>query len=113
VIDAIAGERLNEDTGSEGDAAYERALDDVLEAINAIPDVDEWQPIETARKDGQKMLLAWPDRSVTIGRSVTILSYDDERFRKKPSPMFVGHFKDVPWMRENQPTHWKQMPEAP
>ena len=39
VIDAIAGERLNEDTGSEGDAAYERALDDVLEAINAIPAV--------------------------------------------------------------------------
>jgi len=39
VIDAIAGERLNEDTGSEGDAAYERALDDVLKAINAIPAV--------------------------------------------------------------------------
>jgi hypothetical protein len=34
VIDAIAGERLNEDTGSESDAAYERALDDVLAAIN-------------------------------------------------------------------------------
>ena len=39
VIDAIAGERLNEDTGSECDAAYERALDDVLKAINAIPAV--------------------------------------------------------------------------
>jgi len=52
VIDAIAGERLNEDTGSEGDAAYERALDDALAAINAIPAVDEWQPIESAPKDG-------------------------------------------------------------
>ena len=55
VIDAIAGERLNEDTGSEGDAAYERALDDVLAAINAIPAVDEWQPIETAPKSGKRV----------------------------------------------------------
>lgn len=39
VIDAITGERLNEDTGSEGDVAYENALDDVLAAINAIPAV--------------------------------------------------------------------------
>ena len=41
VIDAIEGERLNEDTGSEGDAAYERALDDVIAAINAIPAVEQ------------------------------------------------------------------------
>jgi hypothetical protein len=55
VVDAIAGERLNEDTGSEGDAAYERALDDVLKAINAIPAVDVLQPINGMPKSGNRV----------------------------------------------------------
>ena len=78
--------------------------DAIIAAINAIPAVDEWQPIETAHRDGANVLLAWLDRSVTIGR------YDDERFRKKPRPMFVGHFRGAHWMRENQPTHWCPLP---
>jgi hypothetical protein len=36
-IDAIAGERLTDDTGHDGDICYNAALDDALAAINAIP----------------------------------------------------------------------------
>jgi hypothetical protein len=114
VIDAIAGERLNEDTGSEGDAAYERALDDVLAAINAIPAVDEWQPIETAPKDG----------------TVVILFNDENDENDDWSKISVGVFDHSIWhciyslqtefgefgmdtFVDCMPTHWRPLPNPP
>ena len=76
-------------------------------AAKGVGQVSAWQPIEAAPKDGAKVLLAWPDRGVTIGR------YDDERYHKKPRPMYVGHWRGVQWMRGNQPTYWQPLPEAP
>ena len=69
----------------------------------------EWQPIETAPKNAD-ILLYCPRRGVVCGR------WSDERYATKPKPYWT-HDRErlfgVRETREDQPTHWMPLPEAP
>ena len=66
-----------------------------------------WQPIETAPKDGTKLLLVWREKSP---RSLPFViegqwhvARDGDEFWWSPSPMR--------WAVE--PTHWMPLPDLP
>jgi hypothetical protein len=75
----------------------------------------EWQPIETAPKDGTEIIGFWP--SYRKGRQVQVTYYVDTETREygkiervsqywmSPSPWTVGE--------RTAPTHWMPIPEAP
>jgi len=73
--------------------------------------MSEWQPIETAPKDGTYILIApglWT--GVTCGIGV----YDLDRYAKKPRAFWrrvEGHGRSQ--SREVPPTHWMPLPEPP
>lgn len=62
----------------------------------------EWQPIETALKDGTWLLLYWAAPSPETRR-----------------PMVVGRYSDAGWTVEDgfdiepHPTHWMLLPNPP
>lgn len=68
-----------------------------------------WQPIETAPKN-QEILLYCPRRGVVRGR------WSDEIYARYPKPYWT-HDRErlfgVHETREDQPTHWMPLPEAP
>lgn len=71
----------------------------------------QWQPIESAPKDGTRILLFFPnDVGVISGE------WNFERFNANPKPHFT-HDQEQRWgvrhMRANQPTHWKPLPPPP
>lgn len=68
-------------------------------AINAM--VPEWQPIETAPKDGTEILIysRYGDQYV--------VSYDDSFIR---APWRI---RNEEGLNENIPTHWMPLPETP
>lgn len=67
-----------------------------------------WQPIETAPKDGTRIL-------AIMYRSVVIAAWDDDRCAKHPKPHFVAWSE--PWGitadRKNQPKYWMPLPPLP
>lgn len=60
--------------------------------------LEEWQPIETAPKDGTKVLFFWPDGGVSLG--------DANKLRKAPK----YYDRSEPW---KSPTHWMPLPKPP
>lgn len=72
-----------------------------------------WKPIDTAPKD--RRILLWFD--VKIHAGACFGRWDDERYKRSPNPHFVAseleHLFGKIWMRENQPTHWDEVPEGP
>jgi hypothetical protein len=73
-----------------------------------------WQPIETAPKDGTRVLLFWlaglyGSRHIEFGR------WDDDKYaRKGPRPYWTGERpNNASAYRASQPTHWMPMPEPP
>jgi hypothetical protein len=60
----------------------------------------EWQPIETAPKDGQHIILALSEGWIGVGY------YDDD-----------PEFSSLGWVvfgsGQQQPTHWMPLPEPP
>lgn len=68
----------------------------------------DWQPIETAPKDGRKILLSF-DGSVTVGY------WDINEYNKKPKPFWnhSEHWRGVAWTRACQPKYWMQIKEPP
>jgi hypothetical protein len=61
--------------------------------------MSDWQPIETAPKDGTRVLTFGPDRIVT--------AYFDPGVR--------GHEREFPagWRGAFEPTHWMPLPAPP
>lgn len=70
-----------------------------------------WQPIETAPKDGTKILVHCPRLGV-CGPA----KWDDNRFNKNPRPFWTHWGIEIRGLREvrdDQPTHWMPRPAAP
>jgi hypothetical protein len=77
----------------------------LLDDIDTLLSMLEWQPIATAPKDGKPFL------GIRAGRNPEIWYWDEQKYNKRPKPYFasVGHagsYTD----RENQPTHWMPLP---
>lgn len=70
--------------------------------------MSEWQPIETAPKDGTEILLCF-------GSNVMSGQWDDQRYRKMPNPYWRGvkDYMGVMWFRANQPKCWMPLPPPP
>lgn len=70
-----------------------------------------WLPIETAPRDGTKILMACPWLGV-CGPG----EWSTDKYAKKPRPYWT-HWGERIWgvqrVRADQPTHWQPMPEAP
>ena len=73
--------------------------------------MSEWQPIETAPKDGKAILLysdKWPRCAAGF--------WTDDRFSARPKPLWVSDFErlyGLRWQRLTQPTHWQPLPLPP
>lgn len=72
----------------------------------------EWQNIETAPKDGTPVLV-FP--ATWSGRTASVAIWDDDKYAKKPRPYWHREdgFGRVTISRENPPTHWMPLPDAP
>lgn len=73
--------------------------------------MSEWQPIETAPKDG-KYVLVWPGRCTGI--ACDIARWEDDKYAKSPRPFWarIG-FSTKTGDRVNSPTHWQPLPPPP
>ncbi len=76
----------------------------------------DWQPIETAPKDGTEVVGWFPYHSTaTLGGSVFVMRWNDDRYHKRPVP----YWEASGWVwgrrdqREKQPTHWMPLPDPP
>jgi hypothetical protein len=71
----------------------------------------KWQPMESAPKDGTRVLVLI-DQVGTRGRSVWTARWDDSRYAKKPRPYWSWDWKgaDVQEMRNNPPIAWMPLP---
>lgn len=70
-----------------------------------------WQPIETAPKDGTKIMVYCPKFGVSAPAH-----WVTQQFHKKPKP-YWSHFGEylmgIQAIRDDQPTHWKPLPDPP
>lgn len=66
----------------------------------------EWQPIETAPKDGSELLLAYILMHDDLPHQLVVGRWDDE---------FVEFREPLRYEQplETQPTHWMPLPEPP
>lgn len=75
----------------------------------------DWQPIETAPKDGTE-ILGWCPYHGSAGRGSTwVIRWNEEKHTKKPRPYFdaSGWVWGVTDLRKHQPTHWMPLPAPP
>ena len=83
----------------------------LLKQADALKAAQRWQPIESAPRDGTRILLFFPnDVGVISGE------WNFEQFYANPKPHFT-HDQEQRWgvrhMRANQPTHWQPLPLPP
>jgi hypothetical protein len=71
----------------------------------------QWQPIETAPKDGTNIMVACPRLGVCCPAH-----WDNDQYAKKPRPYWT-HWGEriwgITWVRNDQPTHWMPLRAAP
>jgi hypothetical protein len=73
----------------------------------------EWQPIDTAPKDGGIILLyrptAYPWGQITPGK------WEDQPYAKRPKPFWDIWLKigSITESRQWEPTHWMPLPPRP
>jgi len=65
--------------------------------------MSQWQPIETAPKDGTQILVTWADTWDTGGPHIELCEYGGERW-------MYTYDGDCP---SEPPTHWMQRPNGP
>jgi hypothetical protein len=79
--------------------------------VKALEKEREWQPIETAPKDGTKVLVFPPTRSA---QSCSIARFEADKYARKPRPYWLRlDAHQVCQSRGNHPTYWKPLPEPP
>ena len=69
-----------------------------------------WRPIETAPKDGTRIILLMGNLGVQVGR------WETQKYNKKPVPYWTCDIEallGIGSMRDNQPTHWRPLPIPP
>jgi hypothetical protein len=71
----------------------------------------QWQPIETAPKDGTVVLVA-PGLG---GRSCSIAVFNRDQYARNSRPFWsrLDGFGMVSFSRSNPPTHWMPLPTPP
>ena len=77
---------------------------------------EQWMPIETAPKDGTRILLYFPPQHPSWTRTIEGGFYEKDRFAKKPRPYWTGDGERVYGVlhyRTNQPTHYQPIPAPP
>lgn len=72
----------------------------------------EWQPIETAPKDGTKVLLAYASGNyrVIVSEWMTLETLKNGKTQSR------SEYWVTPWVRmdsDPQPTHWMPIPDPP
>lgn len=74
--------------------------------------VAQWQPIETAPKDGTSILVFPP---TWVNKPCSIAKWDTDQYAKKPRPYWRRDDDQgqVSYSRNTPPTHWLPLPEAP
>ncbi len=73
----------------------------------------EWQPIETAPKDGRSVLTA---RRYGASAMVVISRWETQKYHCKPRPYWScaeERYLGIQWAREVPPTHWMPLPPHP
>ena len=68
--------------------------------------MSDWQPIETAPKDGERILLAWGIDAIEIG-------WWKHNGRTQRSYFAIDHEMDDYELADDQPTHWMPLPLPP
>lgn len=66
-----------------------------------------WHPIETAPKDGTRILLHIKDFRIDCGQ------WNSDQYARKPKPYWDWGFPSKQIMRDDPPTHWMPLPEPP
>lgn len=76
---------------------------------------EQWQPIETAPKDGTRILLYYPARTLFSSATTVFGRWEAEVHAKKPRPYWSSDisFIGITAHRESPPTHWMHKPAAP
>lgn len=70
----------------------------------------EWQPIESAPKDGT-YIIVWPP---TYEGVASCAKWDEQKHHKKPKPHWRRLDATHVWQsRIRTPTHWQPLPEPP
>ena len=72
--------------------------------------MSEWQPIETAPKDGT-YIIVWPP---TFNGVTSCAHWDSDQYAKKPRPYWYRFDAvSITASRCNPPTHWSPVLEMP
>jgi len=109
---AELAEKTVEETARE--LGCENDNEEILLAIAALKPT--WQPIETAPRDGSRMLLFFPPPNEYFKTTVEVGRWNDDQYAKRPRPYFTGDMErtfGVSRYRDYQPTHWMPLPAPP
>jgi hypothetical protein len=91
----------------------------LLTAALGLMEQQQWQPIETAPKDGTPVLLWERDEThdadaITIGAYVDFACIEVRDFqRQEPGSYRSGWYDNIQGHCELQPTHWMPLPSPP
>ena len=69
----------------------------------------DWQPIDTAPKDGTSILVFIPDAVAPFGDQIDIVRYGSDG----ASGLAWCHARCVDGLESGNPTHWMPLPDAP
>ncbi len=67
----------------------------------------EWQPIETAPRDGTRILGYSPSKDATVCETWWVEDYLQDEWG-----VYIGGWDDD-WDLNRKPTHWMPLPEPP
>lgn len=97
------------DIDAEGIVALRNDAPEIIRSLlQALEAERGWRTIESAPKDGTKMLL-------NHGGLVCRGWWEAQKYHKKPRPYWDSDrgFMGVQWHRDHQPTHWMPLPTPP
>lgn len=78
--------------------------------------MSEWYPIETAPKDGTRVLLFYPKCGEYGQDNVIFGEFDSDKYAKNPRPFWSNDRRGLYGTlqtRAQQPTHWMPLPGPP